>query len=197
MDQNIVTLVGRLAADPELKQYPKPDGTVGHRCFIRLAICRLMDRGEKDRTKQRTNFIPIVCWGDQATRHAQFLAKGTEVCVTGELVVDSKQLPDGTWQNFFNVQARDIQYGRPSMKNATAQQLNTQVAGIQARLTELAAAPALAAQPQPAAIPAAVAAPAPLQAAGATLDASAMPVIPSLDLDLGAPVEHPFQPLAP
>jgi hypothetical protein len=158
MNQNIVMLVGRIATKPQLKPYKKSDGTEGYRCFFRLAVSRLMDRGAK-RGEGRTNFIPCVAWGDQAKRHAQYLDVGTEATVVGELIVDSNRKEDGTFgPDFFNVQVRDVQYGQPSLKNATAETLSRRQATIEARLKELATAGSSIATPAaaPVATPAGV-----------------------------------------
>ena len=156
MNINTSTIVGRLANDPILKSYEKADGTPGHRCFFRVAVTRLSDRGEKDQTKRRTNYIPVVTWGDAAKRHAQFLAKGTEVTVIGEIIAESKKNEDGTYTDFFSVQANDIQYGQRSMKNAKPEDLKRQVDALSKRLGEVAELPA----------PGAPVAPAPMAEAG-------------------------------
>lgn len=142
MNINTAMIVGRLAGDPILKSYQKKDGSEGHRCFFRVAVTRLSDRGEKDATKRRTNFIPIVTWGDAAKRHAQFLAKGTEVTVIGEVIAESQKNADGTYTDFFSVQANDIQYGQRSLKNAKPEDLQRQVSALSTRLANVAAAPA-------------------------------------------------------
>lgn len=137
MNQNVVMLVGRIASKPQLKPYAKGDKSEGYRCFFRLAVTRLMDRGAK-RDEQRTNFIPCVAWGEAAKRHAQYLDVGTEVSIVGELVVDSNKKEDGSFgPDFFNVQVRDVQYGQPSLKNASAETLTRRQATIETRLKEL------------------------------------------------------------
>lgn len=144
MNSNTTILVGRLAGDPILKSYAKKDGAEGHRCFFRLAITRLADRGSKT-DDRRTNYIPVVAWGDAAKRHAQFLAKGTEVTVVGEIIAESKKNEDGTYTDFFSVQANDIQYGQRSLKNAKPEDLRRQVDALSKRLGEVAQVPAPAA----------------------------------------------------
>jgi single stranded DNA-binding protein len=139
MDFNHVVIVGRLATDPMIKNYKKADGSEGTRCFFRVAVTRLMDRGQKDRTKRRANFIPVVSWGEAAKRHALYLAKGTQVTIAGELIAESQKQTDGTYREFFSVQANDIQYGQKSSKNATPADLATQVNALQKRINEMAA----------------------------------------------------------
>lgn len=136
MNQNQCFFVGRVAGKPQLKAYKKSDGVDGYRCFFRLATTRLMDRGAK-REEQRTNFIPIVSWGEQAKRHAQYLDVGTEVCVNGELIVDSQKNADGSYTEFWNVSARDIQYGQRSLKHSSPEQIQTRITGLQDRMITL------------------------------------------------------------
>ena len=139
MDINSIVIAGRLAGNPQLKSYKKADGTEGHRCFMRIAVTRLSDRGKKDRAERRTNFVPVVAWGEAAKRHAQFLATGTQVVIRGELMAESRKKEDGTYDNFVVVQADDVQYGQRSLKNATPQQLASQVSALQTRINGLAA----------------------------------------------------------
>lgn len=140
MDSNVIVISGRLAGNPILKSYKKADGTEGHRCFFRVAVTRLSDRGQKDRAKRRTNFVPVVAWGEAAKRHAQFLATGTQVTVQGELLCETTRKEDGSFdKEFISVLANDVQYGPRSMKNATPQQLASQVQALQNRIEGLAA----------------------------------------------------------
>lgn len=145
MDINVCTIVGRLAGDPVLKSYKKGDGTEGFRCFMRVAVTRLMDRGQKDREKRRTNFVPVVAWGEAAKRHAQFLAKGTQVTVTGELIAESQRQQDGSYREFIHLQANDVQYGQRPLKSATPEQAQRQLDAAQRRIEEIAAGSASAA----------------------------------------------------
>jgi single-stranded DNA-binding protein len=144
MNQNQCFLVGRVATKPELKGYQNAKGEEGFRVWFRLAITRLMDRGA-ERDKQRTNFIEIVAWGGQAKRHAQYLDVGTEITVVGELIVDQprdengelKRRSDGSVIQYVNVSARDIQYGQPSLKNATADQVQRRMTALTTRMDQL------------------------------------------------------------
>lgn len=147
MDMNDVRLVGRLAGDPILKSYTKKDGSEGFRCFFRVAVTQLMDRGQKDPAQRRTNYIAVVTWGEAAKRHAQYLAKGTEVAIGGELICQSVKQEDGSFREYTSVEARDVQYGRRSLKNSTAADVAAQVSALQKRILELAqgGAPAAAA----------------------------------------------------
>lgn len=138
MNANIITIVGRLAAKPQLKGYKKADGAAGFRAFMRVAVTRLGDLG-KARADRRTNFIPVVCWGALAQRVGQFLDTGTEVTVVGELIAESQKQDDGTYKEYIHIQANSVQFGRRSMKNASPADVSAQMAALQARVESLAA----------------------------------------------------------
>lgn len=134
MDYNHVTIVGRLAGNPQLKGFKKSDGSDGMRCFMRIAVTRLGDLGAK-REDRRTNFVPVVCWGKLAKRCAEYLAKGTEVTVAGELIAESEKL-EGTegYKEYIHVQATAVQFGRRSMKNATPEQRQAAIDALKERV---------------------------------------------------------------
>jgi single-stranded DNA-binding protein len=138
MNMNECNIVGRLSRDPILKSYTKADGTAGHRCFMTVAVTRIADLG-KARAEQRTNFIPVVVWGDQAKRCAQFLAKGTEVGVSGEFIAESTPKLDAAgnqlvidgvkqYNDYRQLQANRVQFGQASPKNAAAGTTNAATA---------------------------------------------------------------------
>ena len=150
MNHNTATLVGRLAADPLVKSYNRADGTAGTRCFLRLAVTRKMDRAKKigDSTR-RTNFVPCVAWGKRGELCAQYLAQGTMVAITGEIIAESQLItdtgkPGGTpvmdangkkqYRDFFYVQIEDVQFGPRSLKNATPEQRQRELDRVQSAI---------------------------------------------------------------
>ncbi len=134
--QNTVHLIGNVAGVPDLKSYTKGDGTQGFRTWFRLAVCRNMDRG-KPRDKQSTSFISVVSWGEAAKRHAQYIGKGDQISVYGELVCDSLKQQDGSYKEFTSVNAREIEYLRRSEKNQTPDQLQATATRLLGVMTAL------------------------------------------------------------
>lgn len=156
MNANNITIVGRLGMKPSVKGYTRSDGTSGTRCFFRVMATRLSDLG-KPQEQRRVNALPVVTWGKLAERCAQYLDKGTEVVVIGELIQDSRKLDDGSYQEFIQIQANSVQFGRRSMKQASPENLQSQLNAIQASLAAQAsghgseaAAGAPASEPTPA-----------------------------------------------
>jgi len=173
MNHNVATVVGRLAADPMVKSYNRADGTAGTRCFLRLAVTRKMDRSKKiGDASRRTNFIPLVAWGKRGELCAQYLAQGTMIAVTGEIIAESQLItdtgkPDGTpvldanqkkqYRDFFYVQIEDVQFGPRSLKNSTPEQRQNELTRVQAAIAAAASGDAPAAD-VPASAPAAASA---------------------------------------
>jgi len=160
MDLNIVTLVGRLAGKPSLKLYQKKDGTEGARTFFRLAVGRISDLGNKDRSARRTNFIGCVAWGNTAKIIAQYLDKGHEVALTGEFIAESRVI-EGTnpvqYREFTHVLVNSVQFGRRPAKNGAApttmpsdaEGLKAAAAALLAKLSQSSAPAAASAEHNP------------------------------------------------
>ncbi len=74
---NTVNLIGRLTADPELRN--TNGGTPV--CTVRLAV----NRPRKDGKDQGAVFIDVVSFSRQAEAVAEHLGKGRQIAVTGRL----------------------------------------------------------------------------------------------------------------
>ncbi len=100
---NTVTLIGRLAADPELKY--TPTGTAV--CALRLGVERdfKTQSGEK-----QTDWFDVTAWKHNAEFAANYLDKGRLVCVHGRLEVRSWVQQDGQKRSKVEVIANNI-YG--------------------------------------------------------------------------------------
>ena len=85
---NVVVLIGRLVADPELRYTPSGVAV----CSFRIAV----DRWAKSETGEKeADFIDIVAWRHSAEYAANYLTKGQRVAVNGRLQVRSWVQPDG------------------------------------------------------------------------------------------------------
>lgn len=83
LNLNQVTLVGRLTADPELKQ---TTGGVPV-CTVTLAVNRRYQPKNADGTpqSQQADFISIVAWRNHAEFLCKWFRKGSSVCITGAI----------------------------------------------------------------------------------------------------------------
>lgn len=78
-DINLVTLVGRLTRDSELK-YTNSGTAV---CKFSLAVNRRKRSGEQ--WTDEVSYFDVVLWGKQGEALQQYLAKGKQIAVSGEL----------------------------------------------------------------------------------------------------------------
>lgn len=100
---NVVCLIGRLVAQPELKYTSGSNIAV---CSFRIAV----DRRFKDQSGQKmTDFIDIVAWRQNAEFVANYGDKGRLISVTGTLQVRSWQAQDGSPRKTVEVVADSIQ----------------------------------------------------------------------------------------
>ncbi|MDE7303706.1 MAG: single-stranded DNA-binding protein [Oscillospiraceae bacterium] len=87
---NKVIIMGRLTADPELRQTPTGVST----CQITVAVERnyAPQGGER-----QSDFITVVAWRQTAEFISRYFAKGRMICVEGNLrtrTYDDKRYPD-------------------------------------------------------------------------------------------------------
>jgi single-strand DNA-binding protein len=114
-DINHVVLVGRLTRDAELK-YTNSGTPI---CRIALAINRR--RKVDDQWTDEVNFFDVVIWGKMGEAIAQYLVKGKQVGVDGELR-QNKWEQDGQPRSKVEIVANNVQLlgggGRPGEKPA-------------------------------------------------------------------------------
>ena len=92
---NLVTLIGRLTADPELKFFSS--GTAISKGTIAI------DRSYKKDNQTVTDFIPVEVWGKQAEYFATCFQKGYLIAVSGSLHIDRYVDSDGNNRNFAKI----------------------------------------------------------------------------------------------
>lgn len=103
---NKVILMGRLTADPELRQTPNGVST----CQITVAV----DRNYSSQNGERqTDFITVVAWRQTAEFISRYFAKGKMIIVEGNLrtrTYDDKRYPD-VRHYVTEVYADNVQFG--------------------------------------------------------------------------------------
>ena len=92
---NLVTLIGRLTADPELKFFSS--GTAISKGTIAI------DRSYKKDNQTVTDFIPVEVWGKQAEYFTTCFQKGYLIAVSGSLHIDRYVDSDGNNRNFAKI----------------------------------------------------------------------------------------------
>jgi len=78
-DINIVSIVGRLTRDPELKY------TNGGTAVAKYSIAVNRKKRNGDNWEDEVSYFDVVVWGKQGEAIQQYLNKGKQIAVSGEL----------------------------------------------------------------------------------------------------------------
>jgi len=78
---NRIILIGRLGRDPEMKNLPSGMAC----CNFSLATSRKWKDKATGDSKEKVEWHKVVAWGKQAETVFQYLKKGDQFAVTGEL----------------------------------------------------------------------------------------------------------------
>lgn len=101
-DLNSVVLIGRLTRDSELKY------TNGGTAVSKFAIACNKRRKDGDQWNDEASFFDIVLWGKSAEGLNQYLTKGKQVAIEGELN-QNRWTQDGQNRSKVEIIARSVQ----------------------------------------------------------------------------------------
>ena len=104
---NRAILMGRLVADPELRQTPNGISV----CSFTIAIDR---NYAKDRERQ-ADFIDIVAWRQSAEFVSRYFAKGKMIIVEGSIQTRLYEDKNGNKRKAVEVGADNVQFGESKM----------------------------------------------------------------------------------
>ena len=100
---NVVAIMGRLVADPELRTTP-----AGHSvCSFRIACDRSYAQQGQER---QADFIDIVAWRQQADFVSKYFQKGSMIAVEGRLQTRNYQDKNGNNRTAVEVVANNISF---------------------------------------------------------------------------------------
>ena len=111
----IITIIGNLTADPELRFTPSGAAVAS---FTVASTPRTFDRQTGEWKDGQTLFMPCSSWRDAAENVAESLTKGTRVIVQGRLVQRSYTTREGENRTVVEMQVDEI---GPSLRYAKAQ----------------------------------------------------------------------------
>ena len=94
---NSVNLIGRIATNIELRY--TPEGTA-----IAEFVIAVDNYGDK------TSFISVTCWRKLAENVTEYMEKGRQVGVSGELVQDRWENKEGEKRSKIKVTARNVKF---------------------------------------------------------------------------------------
>lgn len=100
---NVICLMGRLVADPELRHTPNGIAT----CTFRIAVDRNFARQGEER---KTDFIDIVAWRQSAEFVCRYFHKGSLIAVNGSLQTRNYEDRNGNKRTAYEVVADNVHF---------------------------------------------------------------------------------------
>ncbi len=121
--ETIITLVGNLTGDPELRFTPSGAAVAN---FTVASTPRTFDRQSNEWKDGETLFMRCSIWRDAAENVAESLQRGARVVVTGRLKSRSYETKEGEKRTVIEL---DVDEVGPSLRYATAKVNKTQRGG--------------------------------------------------------------------
>lgn len=121
--ETIITVVGNLTADPELRFTPSGAAVAN---FTIASTPRTFDRQTNEWKDGETLFMRCSIWREAAENVAESLTKGMRVVAQGRMVQRSYETQQGEKRTVVEMQVDEI---GPSMRYATAKVTRTQRGG--------------------------------------------------------------------
>nr|DAE75706.1 MAG TPA: Single strand binding protein [Caudoviricetes sp.] len=102
MGLNVVALLGRLVAEPELRHTPSGVAT----CTFRIAV----DRSYSKDGERKADFIDIVTWRQIAEFVCKYFHKGSMIAVNGSIQTRNYEDKNGNKRTAFEVVAGGVHF---------------------------------------------------------------------------------------
>ena len=103
------TIIGNVGKDPKI--FDAGGNTVAK---FNVAVYR---SGKGD--SKKSDWIPVTAWHDLARGVEANLKQGDHVVVVGSFQIDSRKNDDGTWNNFYSLNADHIAKQIPLVKESS------------------------------------------------------------------------------
>jgi len=113
MADNVITVIGNVTRDPEVRYTPNGQANAN----FGVAVNRRWQNRQTNEWEERVSFLNVVCWREMAENVAESVSKGTRVVVTGRLEQRSWETEQGEKRSVVEIVADDI---GPSLRFATA-----------------------------------------------------------------------------
>ena len=114
---NVVAIMGRLVADPELRTTTQGTNV----CSFRIACDRNFARQGEQR---QADFIDIVAWRQQAEFVSKYFQKGSLIAIEGSLQTRQYQDKNGNNRTAVEVVANNINFAGPKSSNGGSGMMN-------------------------------------------------------------------------
>ena len=112
---NCVTLIGRLTADPELRQTTTGKDV----CTFNIAVDRAYTKPSEQR---QTDFFKIVAWGSDALFVSRYFSKGSMIGVMGSLQSNNFTDNKGNKRTSVEVKATELSFCGSKSEGKTGNQ---------------------------------------------------------------------------
>ena len=106
MSLNVAVLLGRLTADPELRQTPNGVSVTSFTLAVDRSYC-------KQGQERQTDFINIVAWRGTAEFVCKYFKKGMLCAVQGAIQTRNYTDKDGNKRKAFEIVADQINFAEP------------------------------------------------------------------------------------
>jgi single-strand DNA-binding protein len=121
--ETVITVVGNLVADPELRFTPSGAAVANFRI---ASTPRTFDRQTNEWKDGESLFLSCSVWREAAENVAESLTKGMRVIVQGRLTQRSYETREGEKRTVVELQVDEV---GPSLRNASAKVTRTQRSG--------------------------------------------------------------------
>ena len=115
---NVVVLMGRLVADPELKQTANGASVTS----FRIAVDR--NFANKETGERQADFINIVAWRQTAEFVCKYFRKDSMIAVEGSLQTRNYEDKDGNKRTAYEVVANNVSFTGSKAESGTAPREN-------------------------------------------------------------------------
>lgn len=105
---NRVFLMGRLTADPEIRQ--TPSGI--YVATFKIAVDRTYSK------EKQADFLPAVAWRNTAEFVSRYFSKGKMIIVEGSVQSRNYEDKNGQKRTAIEVVAQNVQFGEPKRKDS-------------------------------------------------------------------------------
>lgn len=116
---NVVAIMGRLVADPELRTTPSGVSV----CTVRIACDRNFVQQSQER---QADFLDVVAWRGTAEFISKYFSKGSMVAVHGHLQTRNYKDKNGNSRTAVEIVTDDLSFAGPSKRPAASSPWTTE-----------------------------------------------------------------------
>ncbi len=101
-----IMIIGNVGRDPELRYTPSGQGV----CSFSVAVSRKWTDKNSNEKREKTTWFKVSAWRQLAETCSQYVHKGMQIMVIGEVEVRAYTGSDGTPQASLEITAREVKF---------------------------------------------------------------------------------------